>query len=157
MKDKYLCEVALRSPAHITLVPPFWMKVELEEKLIGDISEFSASQKNVLVTLNDFSHFKSRVIFIDVVPNEQLTQLQKDLTAFLREAGQYPVKEDDRSFHPHLTIATRDLYKKAFDEAWAIFKNKKFSADWMVKRISLLKYNKRTWDIIANAEFGIVK
>ena len=26
MKEKYKCEVALKSPAHITLIPPVWMK-----------------------------------------------------------------------------------------------------------------------------------
>ena len=35
MKDHFNCLVALRSPAHITLVPPFWMNDDLENKLEG--------------------------------------------------------------------------------------------------------------------------
>ncbi len=34
MLEKYQCEAALRSPAHITLIPPFWMKPELEKDLV---------------------------------------------------------------------------------------------------------------------------
>ena len=45
MKERYRCEVALRSPAHITLVPPFWMKPDLENKLARSITDFSLHQK----------------------------------------------------------------------------------------------------------------
>ena len=117
MKEKYLCEVALRSPAHITLVPPFWMRPQLENKLIGSIADFSVGQKNFMVQLGNFSHFKSRVLFIGVAENDQLTTMKHDLSRFLLNSGEYPLKEDSRSFHPHVTIATRDLHKTAFYEA----------------------------------------
>ena len=32
MLEKYNCKVALKSPAHITLVPPFWMEEEKEQQ-----------------------------------------------------------------------------------------------------------------------------
>ncbi len=157
MKEKYLCEVALRSPVHITLVAPFWMKNELENEVIGTINVFSANQKNITITLNNFSHFKSRVIYIDVVPNEPLNRLKNELTTFLLETGLYSLKEDVRPFHPHVTIATRDLYKKAFDETWEILKDKKFNAGWTAKSVSLLKYNNKAWQVIANAQFGVAE
>jgi 2'-5' RNA ligase len=153
MKERYNCEVALRSPAHITLIPPFWMKPELENNMIGSVNEFSITQKDFIVQLNNFSHFKSRVIFIDAVPNGQLTNLKDDLLLFLLKAGQYPLKKDDLPFHPHVTIATRDHYKKAFEEAWEHFKEKKYSVEWAVKGISLLKHNNRNWDVIATSSF----
>ncbi len=36
-KEKFGCTVALKSPAHITLIPPFWMKEESEDDLIAAI------------------------------------------------------------------------------------------------------------------------
>ncbi|MGZ3924768.1 MAG: hypothetical protein ACXVBJ_13435, partial [Flavisolibacter sp.] len=36
MLEKYNCKVGLKSPAHITLVPPFWMEEEKEGRLVSD-------------------------------------------------------------------------------------------------------------------------
>lgn len=151
MKERYQCEVALRSPAHITLVPPFWMKPELENNLVDSITGFSIYQKGFRVHLNNFSHFKSRVIFIDVAANDQLIKIKNDLSRVLLNSGKYPLKEDDRPFHPHVTIATRDLHKMAFNEAWEHFKEKRYAAEWIVQSISLLKHNNKNWDVIANS------
>ena len=153
MKERYQCEVALRSPAHITLVPPFWMKPELENDLISAMNEFSKQQQVFNVQLNNFSHFKPRVIFVDVVMNEQLIQLKEELFDFLQKTGRYPLKEDKRSFHPHVTIAARDLHKKAFAEAWEHFGEKKYTAGWNVQSISLLKHNSKNWDVAATFPF----
>ena len=153
MKERYQCEVALRSPAHITLVPPFWMKPELENKLVDSIAGFSIHQNSFRVHLNNFSHFKSRVIFINVAANDHLIKVKDDLYQFLLTTGMYPLKEDDRSFHPHVTIATRDLHKAAFYEAWEHFKEKRYTAEWIVQSISLLKHNNRNWDVIASSSF----
>jgi 2'-5' RNA ligase len=150
MKERYLCEVALRSPAHVTLVPPFWMKPDLEKELTEVITDFSKRQQPFSVQFNNFSHFKSRVIFIDVVLNERLLQLKDELFVFLQKNGRFPLKEDKRPFHPHVTIATRDLHKKDFEEAWEYFKEKKYAADWNVQNISLLKHNGKNWDVIAH-------
>lgn len=154
MKERYLCEVALKSPAHITLVPPFWMKPALENTLVGAITDFSIHQKNFKVQLENFSHFKPGVIFIGVAENDQLTTMKHDLSRFLLNSGDYPLKEDDRSFHPHVTIATRDLHKTAFTEAWEHFKEKRYAAEWIAQGISLLKHNNRNWDVIATSSFS---
>jgi 2'-5' RNA ligase len=153
MKEKFGCEAALRSPAHITLIPPCWMKPELENDLILSINRFAANQHKFQVRLANFSNFKPRVIFVDVVPSGTLTVLQKDLGEFLLSLDKYPFKPDERSFHPHVTIATRDLYKRDFYEAWEVFKEKSFEAEWLADSISLLRHNKKNWDVIATSQF----
>src|SRR5258705_1687656 len=82
-KEKYSCEAALRSPAHITLIPPFWMKPELEDDLRQSISTFSASQIPAPVHLKNFSNFKPRVIFVDVMVTPELANLESDLVDYL--------------------------------------------------------------------------
>ena len=37
MHDRYDCKVGLKSPAHITLIPPFWMEESSETLLLADI------------------------------------------------------------------------------------------------------------------------
>jgi 2'-5' RNA ligase len=153
MKEKYNCEIALRSPAHITLVPPFWMKPELENNLSDSLLAFTATQNSFILQLNNFSNFKPRVIFIDVIPNEELMKLKNGLFQFLLNENKYPLEKDDHSFFPHVTIATRDLHKKAFYDAWEYFKEKKYEAAWPVSNLSLLRHNKKNWDVIITSQF----
>ena len=152
-KENFGSVVALRSPAHITLIPPFWMKEELENVLINDINEFSITKTKFEITLKDFAAFKPGVIYVDVLKNEKLNTLFESFSDFIYKQNKYPVKKDDRPFHPHVTLATRDLYKKAFYEAWEIFSVKKYEASWEVNGISLLRHNKKNWDVIYTSHF----
>ena len=151
-KDHFGCSVALKSPAHITIIPPFWMNEELESHLINSINAFSTDKKRFEITLKDFAAFKPRVIYVDVIKNEWLNELHGSLADFIYAENKYPVKKDDRPFHPHVTLATRDLYKKSFQEAWEIFSTKKYEASWLVNGISLLRHNKKNWDVIFTSQ-----
>jgi 2'-5' RNA ligase len=155
MKENHRCEAALRSPAHITLIPPFWMRPEPETELIHSITEFSSSQNAFPVQLNNFSCFEPKVLFINVASTKELNVLKNDLQNYLLSTDKFPLQKDDRPFHPHVTIATRDLYKKAFYEAWEHFKEKKYAAAWMTEGISLLKHNKKNWDVVYTSQFQL--
>ena len=152
-KEPYECSVALKSPAHITIIPPFWMNEELENDLINSIHEFSIAKNKFEITLKDFAAFKPKVIFVDVAKNEVLNGLYQSFADFIFSQNKFPIKKDDWPFHPHVTLATRDLYKKAFQEAWEIFSTKKYEALWIVSGISLLRHNKKNWDIIYTSQF----
>jgi 2'-5' RNA ligase len=151
-KENFQCTVALKSPAHITLIPPFWMNNELEADLINSITEFSVAKNKFELTLKNFSAFKPKVIFVGVPENEKLNELHASLNEFVFLKNKFPVKKDDRPFHPHVTLATRDLYKKAFQEAWEFFSEKKYQATWLVNGISLLRHNKKNWDVIFTSQ-----
>ena len=45
MKEQYGCKVAQRSPAHITLIPPFNMKEEIENLMASAMNEFVSKKK----------------------------------------------------------------------------------------------------------------
>jgi len=152
-KENYGCTVALKSPAHITLIPPFWMNEQLENDLIKSIDEFSDAKNKFEIALKDFAAFKPKVIYVDVLKNEILNELHESLSDFIYKQNKFPIKKEDRSFHPHITLATRDLYKKAFYEAWEIFSVKKYEALWLVNGISLLRHNKKNWDVIFTSQF----
>jgi 2'-5' RNA ligase len=44
MLDHFSCKKALRLPAHVTLIPPFAMRDELEMPLAGMLEEFVRSR-----------------------------------------------------------------------------------------------------------------
>lgn len=153
MHANYRCSVGLRSPAHITIVPPFWMDEANEKLLLDDVKSISCSITPFLIETNDFSAFKPRTIFIDVKPNRQLEELKQLSDQLFENNSTYNVKIDKRPSHFHITIATRDLHKKVFYEAWEHFANKHFREAWTAKGLSILKHNRIRWDVVHTALF----
>lgn len=145
ISQKYNNKSALRSPAHITLHMPFEMKAEKEKMLIEKISEFSFSIP-FKIQLKNFSCFEPKVIFVDVMPNEILSALQKELVYHVKSNlnifNQY---EDKRGYHPHITIAFRDLKKIDFYLANEEYKTKSFHAEFKVNSFFLLKHTGKIW------------
>jgi 2'-5' RNA ligase len=153
MAEKYGCRVGLKSPAHITIVPPFWTDPEKEEQLKNDINNISSSQKKFRIRTANFSAFKPGTLFIAVEESEQLKLLKKSSDQFFR-TNDYKIKIENRPFHPHITIATRDLHKKDFAEAWPYFEKRVFNEEFDVKGLSLLKHNGAKWDVVYTSMFG---
>ncbi len=138
---------ALRSPAHITLHRPFEWKEEKEQVLIDALQKFSLGSSFEL-KLQNFNSFKPRVIYVDVMRNDALYDLHKRLKNYAQEKLRLLNEvEDMRGFHPHVTVAFRDLRKNKFDEVWKDFKEKKYQANFEVKGFSLLRLEDK-WEEI---------
>lgn len=154
MLERWGCKVGLKSPAHITFIPPFWMEEEKETAFSSDLDVLCKSVKPFAVSTNAFSAFKPRTIFINPVLTEPMKALKIATDAFCKTHTQYGAKADNRPFHPHITIATRDLHKRAFAEAWPLFEHKEFDVTFEAEGLSLLRHNGRNWDVIHTAPFG---
>ncbi|MBK5277935.1 MAG: 2'-5' RNA ligase family protein, partial [Bacteroidia bacterium] len=59
----------------------------------------------------------------------------------------------DMPFHPHLTLAFRDLKKPMFEKAWEEFKSKEYSESFAAKHFTLLKHNGKVWESLKDFEF----
>jgi 2'-5' RNA ligase len=153
MYEKYKCCVGLKSPAHITIVPPFWMEAYKEEQLLSDVEAISREFRSFPMATNNFSAFRPRTIFVAVSPSDELARLKKASDDFFRENEFYNLKIETRAFHPHITIATRDLFKKDFFEVWPYFAEKKFEKEWTASGLSVLRHNTKNWDVIYTAKF----
>ena len=153
MLEKYEAKVGLKSPAHITIVPPFWLHPEKEEALRWDLDQLAGGVAAFPLSTNNFAAFKPRTIYIDVAHSEPLHGLKKQADRFFTERTQYGIQIENRPFHPHITIATRDLHKGAFAEAWPYFQNKEYKKEWTVEGLSLLRHNKKNWDVIQTSQF----
>lgn len=153
MLEKYNCKVGLKSPAHITLVPPFWMEEEKESRLVSDLDNVCKQLQPFTVSTNNFSAFKPRTIFIDPVVTDELSRVKQAVDEFFEDNSFYSIKIETRHFHPHITIATRDLYKKSFNEIWPWFAEKEFREEWVAEGISILRHNKKNWDVAHTSQF----
>lgn len=153
MRERFNAQHALKSPAHITLQMPFKRKEEEERRFIPALEKFAAGQSSFLVTLNGFGHFSSRVIYVNVEQTQAILDLHAQLNQVLAEQLDFQEREIRADLHPHMTIATRDLSKSAFKEAWPEFQHRQFQNSFPVKSLFLLKHNGKYWDIYREFPF----
>jgi len=149
MLQHFNCKVALKSPAHITLISPFEMLATMHHELEEVLLEFAAEQTDFPIQLKNFAAFKPRVLYVHVQPNTHLSDLQARLEAYLIQTD-FPIKKENRPFHPHVTIANRDLQKDDFPTAWSYFQQLSYEVTFQANAIALLRHNGQTWEV-ANA------
>ncbi len=144
----YQSKASLNSPPHITLHMPFEWKEEKEAKLTHALSGFCENQHSVTIYLENFGCFEPRVVYINVVKNPVLDALQKELHQFFKkELNLFNAQYKDLPFHPHVTLAFRDLKKPMFYTAWEEFREKKFEHSFKADRICLLKHDRKAWQV----------
>ena len=154
MKADYNAVHALKSPAHITLQIPFKRSSTDEGRLAEALRTFATTEKPFTVDLNGYGAFAPRVIFIKIVEPGPITGLHSRLKKVLLEELHFHHDEVMKSVQPHITVATRDLTKQSFSEAWAEFEEEEFSASFVADSIFLLKHNGRWWDIMEEFPFS---
>lgn len=153
MRDHFGCVVALKSPAHITLIPPFWLNHTAEQLLIETVQSFQTDKTPIELQLHDFSHFTDKVIFITVVENQPLNNLRIETEDHFIQSFHGIIKPDERPFHPHITIANRDIKPSDFKQAWQHFAKESFKESFQSNIISLLKLSAGKWNVIAEQQY----
>ncbi|MES1197774.1 MAG: 2'-5' RNA ligase family protein [Chitinophagaceae bacterium] len=155
MKEQFGCTVALRSPAHITLIPPFWMNEEKELELCRVVDLFKSDLETQEIELDGFSHFSNRVLFVNVKDSYYLNELRNQTEKHFIRSFSDVIKKDERAFHPHITIANRDMRPGDFEIAWKHFSNKDLIQSFAVRAISLLKLKstEQKWQVIQTKEW----
>jgi 2'-5' RNA ligase len=147
-KEKYNSKASLNSPPHITLHMPFRWKEKKEEELVSKLQTFIKKFDPLKVCLDNFGAFTPRVIFINVVTDELLNRLQKGVQRFCkRELNLFNANYKEQPFHPHLTLAFRDLKKPNFKLAWEEFGQREYKAEFIADKIALLKHNGKIWEV----------
>ena len=151
----YHTRAALRSPPHITLHMPFLWSERKEHKLTEALSAFALKRESLNISLNGFSSFPPRVVFIAVEHNEVLIDLQFQLFRYCKtNLNIFNANYKDRPFHPHITLAFRDLKKEKFDVLWQEIEHEPFQATFVASTITLLKHDRRQWNEYANFQLG---
>lgn len=144
--SKYGSVHALKSPPHITLIPPFRITNQDEGLVIRFMERFIADMSPFSITVNGFGCFKPRVIFANPVLDVSLVVLHEKLDKRFYDV--IPVNRPSRKgFHPHITIAFKDLTPKIFHDAWEIYKNKPLMFTFEIDRLTLLKHDGKKWNL----------
>ncbi len=146
-KQELACErfhscKALRSPPHVTIVPPFYHPPDREEELSDVIMRWSIKVPGFDWELSDYSHFDKRVIYARIKGPEWLSEYRKKLFEELN------ILLPKRAFRPHVTVAFRDLKREQFTPAWRYFSSQKLRAVLRQNKVSLLRHTGSKWEII---------
>jgi len=144
---------ALKSPSHITLIQPFWMDERREDDLKTALQAFRSDMDELEIKLEGFSHFGKRVLFARVRENRSLEELKNQAADYFTGSFGEFIKKDDRSFHPHITIANRDLKPGDFEKGWYFLSKKSFKEKFFTKTISLLKHKEGNWYVIGEKQW----
>ena len=149
MNATYGSEAASKSPAHLTIVPPFRAEDELENSLKEFAEIFSMGIVPFELTLSGIGQFGERVLYLDVEESEQLHALERECMAEFEEKFPSILFGMKPEFHPHVTVATRDIPEGKIGEARQWLENtfdKKL--DFEVKEIRVLKLERGYWNVI---------
>ena len=147
-KVKYNSKASLNSPPHITLHMPFKWVEKNEDELVEELGRFALANTALTINLNGFSSFPPRVIFINIETTPELENLQKELHRHVkRKLNLFNANYKELPFHPHLTLAFRDLKKPNYQKAWEEFVNKNYQASFVADKITLLKHSGTVWEV----------
>lgn len=146
VSERYNVYAALKPPVHITLYRPLTIDDANEEQLIGLLKPVSYGHEPFMINLLNFDSFNIQTLFIAAVKNPLLSNLQKNISAIYSKNKIDPKEiKSNTTFHPHITIAFRDIPPEVFPEIWKEYKNKKFKRSFRVEHFSLLKHDGKQW------------
>jgi 2'-5' RNA ligase len=153
-KRRYHAAHALKSPPHITMIPPFRFHKDGEQLLIKSLDSFTKGESRFQQKLQDFGYFPPRVIFIKVHQSAFLSNLYHRIKEHMEKSIHISslARGLDR-FSPHMTVAFRDLTKRNFFLAKSVYDIKKISLEFEVNGIALLRHNGVHWEIIHKSLF----
>lgn len=138
---------ALKSPPHITLLPPFRFNNIQLETLKRLLPDWLRATNRFNIELKNFAAFAPRVIYVDVIKNPVLVKLQQHLkSSFENSFGFHPDRH--AGYHPHMTVAFKDLSRKMYDQAWDYFSSLEYEDEFEVVGITILKHLNDKWTVM---------
>ena len=136
---------ALRPPVHITLYPPFRFEETYEKQLKYILHQQTRGISRFTQYIENFGHFRKEVVYIKALKSTELSSLQQAITGvFQKENKQDSSKE--ANFHPHITIAYRDVRPDKFQRIWEEYRNREYEANFLADHFTLLKHDNIRWN-----------
>jgi 2'-5' RNA ligase len=147
MQQKYGCRAARKSPAHLTIVPPFRAEDELQKELLDFVTTFNMGLVPFPIQLKDYGQFAERVLFVDVEsPNESLYNLEKECMQEFSDKFPGIIFGMKPDFNPHVTIATRDIPEGTLSASRTYFEaNHPINEQFEAASLSLFRLENGWW------------
>lgn len=154
LRQKFGVKYALKSPPHITLKMPFNYKESKEELLTKRLGEFLKEQLPFSVHITGVGSFGNRVIFLDIKKSPALESLQRSMRSFCKVELNLLEELSDRNYHPHLTVAFKDLKPALFSEMLHEVKSRSVKGEFIAAQVVLLKRIDGRWVFHREIPFG---
>lgn len=135
---------SLKSPAHITIIPPFSVQPGSEEVLVKLLENVIVGALPFQLRLQGFDFFNKQTIYVHVQESKDLQNLYDSLYPhFVHIFGKDKSHIFNRPFKAHMTVANRDFTESDFAAAKAEFEQKEFAADFEVSAVILLRFDSK--------------
>lgn len=146
LRDRYGTGTA-KAPPHITLAPPFHWSPQEVDRLEVQLQTFGQAKSEVDVQIAGFAAFAPRVLYLNVVRSPDLLDLQARLTIALETQLGIVDAHKSRSFAPHITVASRQMTRSIFRQAWAELETKSIDFSFTADAIVLLEHDGSSWQV----------
>lgn len=146
--NKYQCKQALKSPAHITLIPPFAKPDHQAREVIEYFEAFRPPVQIFEVEIKGFGTFGTRTFFAQPESHSLLYKLHSVISEYLEDFFVVE-KRSNYNFSPHITIANRDIKEEDLEEIVKEFSKKNYYAIAKFKYIFLFKFDGKKWLVMS--------
>lgn len=136
---------ALRSPAHITVIPPVRLGLEDAVSIDQVISTLHHGQDPFPVVCHGFDSFPTRVLYVGIPDQECLVGTYAGRIHALLNDKLPDLSLRNRPYRPHMTIAFRDLTEEAFLQGQKHFAERRYHREWMADGIWRLDHHGHRW------------
>lgn len=152
--DLFQAKRALNSPPHITLISPITLGTEDVSAWQQVLMAFVQRQQSFPISLKNFAAFPPRVIFVAIEPNPALDLLQGTLANQLQQELGWRPPSAHPGFHPHITIAFKDLRSHQFPAAWAWFSQETYARMFIAHTLTMLSFQEGRWHVFSEFPFA---
>ena len=154
LRDQFGVKYALKSPPHITVKMPFSYNEAKVHQLVASLQEYLKDQKPFEVKIVGVGRFGTRVVYLAVQKSEALMQLQQEVSKFCRTKLHLTEELSDRNYHPHMTVAFKDIKASRFVEIFDFVSNRGFFTEFSTGGIILLRRTDGMWNLQTHIPFG---
>ena len=116
--------------------------------MIKSLDELNDKHPSGLIKLNDISSFPPRTIFIDVIADGIVVDLYEAVQKQINKLDFISDKIKVSSFHPHITLMTRDLKKSMYKIAFETLGKMNFKQEIDIYVFHLYKHNGKMWKVL---------
>lgn len=157
MNEVYGCKSGHGTPIHVTLVPPFRLQ---EEYSTADL--ISAIEKEVLpkgldftAHIDNFDAFGDRTLFANVIAGDAWTKLRDKTVQAIINTCPGCTKKDKKPFHPHATVANRDIPTGIMTKALQVMNELNLAEDFPVDNITIFERKGNRWEAAITLEIPV--
>lgn len=155
IRDEFGVKYALKSPPHITVKMPFNYNVAKEGRLIEKLNEYVKDRCPFVIQVSGVGNFGNRVVYLNILKSPELESFQEGIKQFCKRELHLVDELSDRNYHPHLTVAFKDIKPIHFSEVFLLVKKQSFETEFSALDLVLLKRIKGEWILFRKIRFRV--